>query len=164
MTITTHRLTAAAGLCAAAAGAIFIGVQVGHPHLDATSIQTTEMAVRGTAKVLMAVLALVGLTGMYLSQVRRNGVIGLVGYLVIGTGYLLITCTAFVAAFVLPNVAALDPAYAAFEENRKGSISVGKMADFLILNRDIMKIPEKEILSALPVATVLGGELVYGKF
>jgi hypothetical protein len=111
MNISTNRLTAVAGLCAAAAGALFIGVQINHPHLDATSIQTTEMAVRDTLKVLMAVLALVGLTGMYLSQVRRNGVLGLVGYLVLSAGYLMIMCTAFIAAVVLPAIAAADPGY-----------------------------------------------------
>lgn len=111
MTITTDRLTAAAGLSAVAAGAIFIGVQINHPHLDATSIQTTEMVVRDTLKALMAVLSLVGITGMYLSQVRRNGVLGLVGYLVLGAGYLTIMGTAFVAAFVMPTVAASDPGY-----------------------------------------------------
>ena len=58
----------------------------------------------------------------------------------------------------------LDPAYAAFQEKEKGSISVGKAADFLILNKDIMQVAEKEILTALPVVTVLGGEVVYGKF
>jgi|SRR4051812_37261040 hypothetical protein len=112
MNVSTNRLTAIAGLCAAAAGALFIGVQINHPHLDATSIQTTEMAVRDTVKVLMAVLALAGFTGMYLSQVRRNGVLGLVGYLVLAAGYLMIMCTTFVAAVVLPTVAATDPGYA----------------------------------------------------
>ena len=63
------------------------------------------MVVRDTLKVLMAVLALVGITGMYLSQVRRNGVLGLVGYLVLGVGYLFIMGTAYAAAFVLPAVA-----------------------------------------------------------
>jgi hypothetical protein len=58
MSITTNRLAAASGLCAAAAGAIYIGVQINHPHLDASSIQTTEMAVRDTLKVLMAALSL----------------------------------------------------------------------------------------------------------
>lgn len=112
MTITTKGLTAAAGLCAAVAGAIFIGVQIGHPHLDSTSIQTTEMAVRSTLKGVMAVLALVGITGMYLSQVPRNGRLGLVGFGVLAVGYLLIMGTAYTAAFVLPTVAAADPAYA----------------------------------------------------
>jgi hypothetical protein len=59
----------------------------------------------------MAVLALVGITGMYLSRVRRNGVLGLLGYLVLGTGYLLITATTFALASVLPSVARTDAAY-----------------------------------------------------
>ena len=111
MSTSTNRLVAASGLCAAAAGAIYIGVQINHPHLDAISIQTTEMAVRNTLKVLMAALSLVGITGMYLSQIRRNGVLGLVGYLVLGAGYLMILGTAYAAAFVMPTVAGLDAGY-----------------------------------------------------
>jgi len=60
------------------------------------------MAIRGSLKILMAVLALVGITGMYLRQVKQAGVLGLVGYVLISTGYLLIMNTAFVAAYVLP--------------------------------------------------------------
>ena len=112
MNITSSSLTKAAGAAAAVAGAIFIAVQIGHPHLDATSIQTTQMAVRDTLKVLMAALALAGITGMYLSQVRRNGILGLVGYLVLSAGYLMIMGTAYVAAFVMPTVAASNPGYA----------------------------------------------------
>src|SRR3954453_14893897 len=112
MTITPNGLTRASGVAAAAAGAIFIGVQIKHPHLDATSIQTTEMAVRDTLKLVMASLALAGITGMYLSQVRRNGVLGLIGYLVLSAGYLMIMGTAYVAAFVMPTVAASNPGYA----------------------------------------------------
>ena len=44
MNITASRLTAAAGLCAAAAGAIFIGVQINHPPADVAHVVTTEMA------------------------------------------------------------------------------------------------------------------------
>ena len=62
MAITPTTLTKAAGLAAVGAGLTFIGVQIGHPHLDAESIGTTEMAVRTTAKLLMAMLAVVGLT------------------------------------------------------------------------------------------------------
>ena len=69
------------------------------------------MLVRDSLKVLMAALALAGITGMYLSQVRRNGVLGLVGYLVLAVGYLLIMGTTFAAAFVLPEIAASNPAY-----------------------------------------------------
>ena len=79
--------------------------------MDTTSITTTEVAVRNSLKILMAVLALVGFTGMYLSQVRRSGLLGLVGYLVLAAGYAVIACTSFVAAFVLPSVVASNPAY-----------------------------------------------------
>jgi hypothetical protein len=111
MTVTSTSLTRAAAAAAVAAGAIFIGVQVNHPPFDITSITTTEVVVRDTLKVLMAVLALAGITGMYLSQVRRNGVLGLIGYLLLGVGYLLIMSTTFVAAVVLPSIAGTDPSY-----------------------------------------------------
>lgn len=110
MTVTTRGLVAASGLSAVAAGALFIGVQLGHPHLDATSISTTEVVVRSTLKVLMAACALVGIAGMYLSQVRRNGWPGLIGFAVLSIGYLCIAGTAFASAFVLPLFAATDPA------------------------------------------------------
>jgi predicted amidohydrolase YtcJ len=53
------------------------------------------------------------------------------------------------------------PAYAAFEENDKGSIEVGKLADFTVLSQDIMKIPEPEILKTRNEMTVIGGEIVF---
>ena len=111
MTITPTTLTRGAAVAAVGAGLLFIGVQLGHPHLDADSVATTEVVVRGSLKMLMAVLALVGITGMYLSQVRRNGVLGLVGYVVLAAGYLLITCMTYVAAFVMPQLVGTDPAY-----------------------------------------------------
>ncbi len=111
MTITTSTLTRAAGLAAVAAGAIFIGVQINHPHLDATSIATTEMAVRSSLKVLMAALALIGITGMYLTQVKKMGVLGLIGYLLFAANYLVIMSVTFVAAYVLPTIAESNPSY-----------------------------------------------------
>jgi hypothetical protein len=111
MTVTTSKLTRAAGLAAVAAGLIFIGVQVKHPHLDAVSITTTEMVIRDLLKVLMAALALVGITGMYLRQVTRAGVLGLIGYLLLSTGYLIIMSSSFVAAFILPSIADNNRAY-----------------------------------------------------
>ncbi|GEM_PF-19226 len=52
-------------------------------------------------------------------------------------------------------------AYAAFEENLKGSIEVGKLADLTVLSADIMKIAAPEILKTRCVMTVIGGEVVY---
>jgi predicted amidohydrolase YtcJ len=53
------------------------------------------------------------------------------------------------------------PAYAAFEETLRGSMEVGKLADFTVFSADIMKIPETEILKTRCVMTVIGGEIVY---
>ncbi|MEO3936886.1 hypothetical protein V3N99_09025 [Dermatophilaceae bacterium Soc4.6] len=111
MTITPATLTRAAGLAAVAAGAIFIGVQLAHPELTVAGVNTTEWVVRSSLKVLMAALALIGITGMYLHQMKRMGVLGLVGYLVFATNYLLIFGTSFVAASVLPSIDATSPSY-----------------------------------------------------
>ena len=57
----------------------------------------------------------------------------------------------------------VDSAYAAFDENIKGSLEIGKLADFVVLDRDIFKIKKDEILSTNIVATVVGGEVLYKK-
>jgi len=111
MTITPTALTRAAGGAAVVAGLIFIGVQIGHPHSDVTNVETTEWAVRNSLKVLMAALALAGITGMYLRQIKQIGVLGLLGYVVLSAGYLLIGSTAFVSAYVLPSLADTAPGY-----------------------------------------------------
>src|SRR3954453_15705678 len=109
MTVTTTGLTKAAGVAAAAAGAMFIGVQLGHPQLNLTTITSTNVLIRDCFKVLMAPLAVAGLTGLYFSQVRRNGLLGLVGYLVLSSGFLLIMCTTFFPPFVAPTLAGTNP-------------------------------------------------------
>jgi predicted amidohydrolase YtcJ len=55
----------------------------------------------------------------------------------------------------------LSPAFAAFEENEKGSIEVGKLADLTVLSNDIMKVPEADILKTRCLMTVINGEVVY---
>jgi hypothetical protein len=111
MTITSSALTRAAGAAAVAAGAIFIAVQVNHPPMEVASAETTEWVVRSCAKVVMTALALAGITGMYLRQVRQAGVLGLVGYLVLAAGYLGMVGVEVMAAALLPGLASIDPAY-----------------------------------------------------
>jgi predicted amidohydrolase YtcJ len=53
------------------------------------------------------------------------------------------------------------PAYAAFQERVMGSITPGKYADFVILDRDIMTVPDSEILSTRVLSTWIGGKSVY---
>ena len=55
----------------------------------------------------------------------------------------------------------LDAAYAAFLEHRIGSLRPGKRADFVVLDRDIMKVPPAELLETKVLRTVIDGETVY---
>lgn len=57
----------------------------------------------------------------------------------------------------------LDAAYGSFSEKITGSIEVGKYADFTILDKDIMTIPEDEILETKVWMTILDGQIVYQK-
>lgn len=125
MTVPTDRLIAASGVSAALAGAIFIGVQINHPDLDVDALATTEMAIREGAKALMAVLALAGIAGMYLTQHRRTGALGLVGWLLLSVGYLAMFAVQVIVGAVLPTVAETDPSYVerAIEEAMGGAAS-----------------------------------------
>lgn len=55
----------------------------------------------------------------------------------------------------------LNVAYSAFEEDIKGSITPGKLADLVVLSKDITTIPEEEIPTARVVYTIVGGQVRY---
>ncbi len=55
----------------------------------------------------------------------------------------------------------LDAAYGAFEENIKGSITVGKLADFTVYSQDLMLVAEEKILDTKVEMTVVAGEVLY---
>lgn len=55
----------------------------------------------------------------------------------------------------------LWPAYAAFEEQTKGSLAVGKLADMTVLSADIMRIPPQQILNTTCLLTVIDGQIVF---
>jgi hypothetical protein len=52
-------------------------------------------------------------------------------------------------------------ARAAFEEDIKGTLEPGKLADLTVFSKNIMAVPENEILNAETVMTIVGGEIVY---
>src|SRR4026207_1077544 len=110
MTITYGFRPRAPAVAAAVAGLIFIGVQIGHPSLDATSITTTDVMIRNSLKLVMTAPAPAGLAGVYLFQVTRIGVLGLIGFVVFAAGYLSMLGTEYVAALVLPSIADSSPA------------------------------------------------------
>lgn len=109
MTVTVTGLTRAAGLATAASGLLFGLVQFIHPDETVAAVTTTGWAVTHYLTLLMAVLGLAGITGVYLSQARRVGVVGLVGWLAFSGFYLVTTAYTFVEAFVLPELAGPAP-------------------------------------------------------
>jgi predicted amidohydrolase YtcJ len=57
----------------------------------------------------------------------------------------------------------LNAAYAAFQEDQLGSLSPGKLADIVVLSKDIMTVPEDEILEARVLYTIVGGEILFSR-
>jgi predicted amidohydrolase YtcJ len=55
----------------------------------------------------------------------------------------------------------LGSAYAERAEDRKGSLTAGKLADLVMLSHDIFSIPRRQILDTKPVLTIVGGRIVY---
>ena len=55
----------------------------------------------------------------------------------------------------------LDAAYAAHQESRSGSIEVGKLADLVVLSRDIMTVPPRDIPSTSVILTIAGGRVTH---
>ena len=57
----------------------------------------------------------------------------------------------------------LNAAYAAFEEERKGSLAPGKLADITVLSVDIFSVPEEQIPETEVLYTIVGGKVLYEK-
>ncbi len=57
----------------------------------------------------------------------------------------------------------LDAAYGAFEEDIKGSIEVGKLADFTVFDQDLLQVAEDKILASQVMMTIVGGQVKYKK-
>lgn len=54
-------------------------------------------------------------------------------------------------------------AYTSYEENVKGKLCPGYLADFIVLSQDIFSVPENEIVNTKVEQTYLGGKLVYSR-
>jgi len=55
----------------------------------------------------------------------------------------------------------INGAFASFEENIKGSIKIGKLADFVVLSDDLLKCPEDQIQNTTVIYTIVGGNILY---
>lgn len=110
-TITTTKLIRAAGIAALVAGALFLLPQFIHPEDQIAQVTTSSWAVAHLVNTTMAVLALIGVTGLYLRQVREMGALGLIGFVLLGTGFLMIAIVSFVEAVILPQIVDTAPGY-----------------------------------------------------
>ena len=61
----------------------------------------------------------------------------------------------------LVTVELSDAAYAAFQEKEMGSITPGKYADFVVLDQDIMRVPDTDIMKTKVLFTYVGGIVIY---
>ena len=111
MTITTAKLTGIAGLAAIAAGLIFIVIQFIHPPENAATVPTVEWTTVSLLTATMATLAIIGISGLYLRNVQRMGVLGLIGYVLFATCFILISAWSFVEIVVLPPLAEQAPQF-----------------------------------------------------
>jgi len=111
MTLTSSRLTAAAGACAVVAGTLYAVVQINHPAADLDHITTLDFRVREIAKMTMAALTIAGLTGMLVRNRHRFGVLGAVSYVLVVIGYLAMFANQVIVACVLPTLSQTDPGY-----------------------------------------------------
>ena len=104
MTVTPTGLMRAAGLSAAASGLLFALIQFIHPVETVANVDTAAWAGTHYLGILMCALGMVGVTGIYLRQVRETGVLGLIGYLMLWSFFGLTAGFQFVEAFVMPEM------------------------------------------------------------
>jgi hypothetical protein len=100
-----------AGLPAIAAGFLFIVIQIVHPPDILSSVTTGRWASVHSLGVTMSLLALLGITGIYASQVEQAGWLGLAGYLLFSLFWALTMAFQFAEAFVLPVLATEAPRF-----------------------------------------------------
>src|ERR687891_2494168 len=111
MKVTTSGLIRATGLAAVIAGLMFVVIQPLHPADTLESVTTDAWAVIHYATLVMVTLFVVGITGIYASQVEKMGWLGLAGYVVLVIGLLLTAIGGVIEAFVHPLVASSNPAF-----------------------------------------------------
>ncbi|WP_104168867.1 hypothetical protein [Arthrobacter sp. SX1312] len=102
MTITKSTLTRGTAVAAVLAGFAYIIIQFIHPADILASLSTRRWVLVHTLSFAEAVLALIGITGIYLRQIRQFGIIGLVGYLMFGFFLILQASFTFAEAFIAP--------------------------------------------------------------
>ncbi len=150
MKLTASRLTTLTALSAIVAGLLFVAIQVAHPSDTLASVTTSAWAIVHYVSIVMALLFVIGIAGIFVSQVEQVGWLGLAGFVVLSLGLLLTAGLQLVEATVEPTLAATNPGYV---EGLLGT--VGGHAS----NVDLGAIPT---FVSLASALFLGGTLLFG--
>lgn len=150
MTITSSALTRTTAVAATVAGLAYVVIQFIHPADVIASLSTQAWVNVHVLSFAEAVLAAVGITGIYLRQVRQFGVLGLIGYLMFGFFFILQSAFNFAEALIAPLIAVNAPQLA---------------VDFVGLFGRYAAVTDLGPLAALPqVGAILyvGGALLFG--
>lgn len=150
MSITSTTLTRGAAVAAILAGLAYIVIQFIHPADVIESLSTQAWVNVHVLSFAEAILALVGVTGLYLYQSRKAGILGLVGYLMFGLFFILQASFNFAEALIAPLIAVNAPQLA---------------VDFVGLFGRYPAETDLGALAAVPLVGLIlyaGGALVFG--
>ena len=111
MKVTSSALIRYAGLAAVAAGLVYAGIQPIHPPDVLASVTTSAWAVIMPVKVVMCLLFLIGLTGIYATQAKEAGWLGLTGFLLFSLSWALNFAFIFAEGFIIPLLAESAPTF-----------------------------------------------------
>lgn len=100
--VTSALLMRWAGLCSILAGILYILIQLIHPSDHISSVGTTSWFVVACMTLAMAQFSLIGITAIYMRQLKESGWFGLVGFLLFGMFWIASIAFSFIEAFVLP--------------------------------------------------------------
>ena len=150
MTITTTTLTRGAAVAAVLAGLAYVAIQFIHPADVIESLSGQAWVSVHILSFAEAILALIGVTGLYLYQSRKAGILGLVGYLMFGLFFILQASFNFAEALIAPLIAVGAPQLA---------------VDFVGLFGRYPAETDLGALAAVPLVGVIlyvGGALLFG--
>ena len=150
MKATPSGVIRATGIAAIVAGLLFVIIQPLHPADALTSVSTDAWAIIHYATLVMLTLFIVGIAGIYASQVEKLGWLGLAGFVVLSTGLLATAAGGVIEVFVAPLLVSSEPD---FVHGFLGMVG-GHPTD-----ADMGAIP---VLWSISNAGFLGGTLLFG--
>lgn len=101
------------GLSAILSGLLFIIIQVIHPSDSLSSIGTKMWMIAHILTFIFPILGIIGITGIYLLQSERAGLLGFLSYSLLFSAFILMICFGFYEAFIAPSLITEAPIYVA---------------------------------------------------